>query len=64
MASYATQIKELGKKYGKVAIGVHLSIYLATLTGAVCYLFATIELYTNSDVYHTRTHAYNFPFES
>ncbi len=35
MASYATQIKELGKKYGKVAIGVHLSIYLATLTGAV-----------------------------
>ncbi len=32
--SYTTKVKELFKKYGKVAIGVHLSVYAATLTGA------------------------------
>ena len=31
--SYSAQIKELFKKYGKVAIGVHLTIYAATLSG-------------------------------
>ncbi len=32
--SYTSKVKELFKKYGKVAIGVHLSVYAATLTGA------------------------------
>ena len=32
--SYTIKVKDLFKKYGKVAIGVHLTVYAATLTGA------------------------------
>ena len=47
--SYSAQIKELFKKYGKVAIGVHLTIYAATLSGApvtVSALFQSLVLYS------------------
>jgi len=35
--SYTNKVKELFKKYGKVAIGVHLSVYAVTLTGAASF---------------------------
>lgn len=33
MTSYTDSIKNLIRKYGKVAIGVHFSVYFMTLSG-------------------------------
>ena len=33
MASYSSKIKDLFRKYGKVGVAVHLTIYASTLAG-------------------------------
>ncbi|KAK9811822.1 hypothetical protein WJX72_010864 [[Myrmecia] bisecta] len=42
MADYSSRVRDLFKKYGKVGVGVHLTIYAATLAG--CYAAAESKL--------------------
>ena len=52
--SYSAQIKELFRKYGKVAIGVHFTIYAATLSGALVVLTGLASAYDLELLFRTK----------
>ena len=43
MSSYSDRIKGLFRKYGKIGVGVHLTIYAAALTGTGSLISATTK---------------------